>query len=230
MRKHRCIIYFNQIILLIIFISSLSCSANKKDGRNGDQKNYIFFLHNKFIENNPSGTFDSVYNVKAEYNEILESFRKDNFIVISERRMPKTDAIIYAKKIVSQIDSLIAKGVSPDHITIVGTSKGGYIAQFVSTYAKNPKLNFVFIGAYQDTDIEDIPEIEFCGNILNIYEKSDEYGVSAIKRYEISKLPIPHFKEIKLNNGLKHGFLYIASDEWIKPSKMWAKRNYNLIN
>ncbi|MYZ58438.1 alpha/beta hydrolase [Elizabethkingia anophelis] len=230
MKRHQCIIYFNQIILLFIFVSFLSCSVKKKDGRNENEKNYIFFLHNKFIENNPPGTFDTIYNVKAEYNEIIESFRRDDFIVISERRMPKTDGINYAKKIVSQIDSLIAKGVSPDHITIVGTSKGGYIAQFVSTYAKNPKLNFVFIGCFQDSDINEIPGIVFCGNILNIYEKSDEYGVSAIKRYQISKLPIPHFKEVELNNGLKHGFLYIASDEWIKPCKMWAKRNYNLIN
>ena len=50
----------------------------------------------------------------------------------------------------------------------------------------------------------------------------------AIKRKETSKLKINHFKEIELNTGLKHGFLYIASDEWIKPCKMWAKRNYEL--
>ncbi len=129
----------------------------------------------------------------------------------------------------NQIDSLKLNGVKSNDITIIGASKGGYIAQYVSTISKDSHLNFVFIGAYQDSDIKEIPEINFCGNILNIYEKSDEYGVSAIKRKELSKLPIPHFKEVELNNGLKHGFLYIASDDWIKPCKMWAKQNYERL-
>jgi len=121
---------------------------------------------------------------------------------------------------------LIAKGIAPDQITVVGASKGGYIAQFVSTFAKNPELNFVFIGSFQDDDIVRIPDINFCGNILTIYEKSNVFGASAIERKETSKLKINHFKEIELNTGLQHGFLYIASEEWLKPCKIWAKRNY----
>ena len=224
--------FFKLTSIAIAFIFfSCNADAQQKDNYSAKNKspledNYIFFLHNKFLELNPDGTFAPEYGVKAEYHDALESFRKDKFIVISEKRKPKTDAIEYAKKVVSQIDSLIAKGVKADHITIIGTSNGGYIAQFVSTFAKNPDLNFVFIGSYQETDLKDIPEINFCGNILTIYEKSDEYGVSAIKRKETSTLKINHFKEIELNTGLKHGFLYLASDNWIKPAKMWAKRDY----
>ena len=222
MRFTKFSIYF--FILNLILINCTSNQNNTIDKKN----NYVFFIHNKFLEENPSGTLEKKYGIKAEYNEIVESFKKDNFIVISEKRKSKTNGIEYAKKIVAQIDSLTQKGVEPKHITIIGTSKGGYIAQFVSTYAKNPKLNFVFIGSFQESDLEEIPEINFCGNILTIYEKSDIYGVSAIKRKELSNLPINHFKEIELNTGLKHGFLYIASKEWIEPSKMWARQNYEL--
>lgn len=220
--------YILNIIPFLIFLIFTSCNYNKEVTKFETEKDYIFFIHNKFLEENPDGTFSKEYGVKAEYKKILESFRKDGFVVISEKRKAKADAIDYAKKIKIQIDSLISKGVKPNHITIIGTSKGGYIAQFVSTFAKNPDLNFVFIGSFQDSDIEEIPEIQFCGNILTIYEKSDIFGVSAIRRKETSKLKINHFKEIELNTGLKHGFLYIASDEWIKPCKMWAKRNYEL--
>lgn len=230
MKNHHRSIYRTYILLLLISISFISCSLNKENTQKKVDKNYIFFLHNRFIENNPPGTYDSVYNVKAEYDEIIRSFKRDGFIVISELRKPKTDATTYAKTIVAQIDSLLEQGVASDHITVVGTSKGGYIAQFVSTYAKNPKLNFVFIGCFQDSDIHDIPGINFCGNILNIYEHTDSYGVSAIERKEISPLPIGHFHEIELHTGLKHGFLYLALDDWIKPSKMWAERNYDLKN
>ncbi len=219
--------YFSFIPVLLFFIFT-GCQSNNKKHNEAKENNYIFFLHNKFLEENPDGTYEPKYGVKMEYNEILKSFRKDGFVVFSEKRKLKANWIESAEKIKYQIDSLISKGIEPNKITVIGTSKGGYIAQLVSTIAKNPDLNFVFIGSFQNSDIEEIPEINFCGNILTIYEKSDEYGVSAVKRKELSKLKINHFREIELNTGLKHGFLYIASDEWLKPSKMWAKQNYEL--
>ncbi|MCD9856200.1 alpha/beta hydrolase [Epilithonimonas sp. JDS] len=216
------------LIPLVLFLIFTSCNSNKEAQKSETEKDYIFFIHNKFLEENPDGTFADKYNVTVDYKGILQSFKNDGFVVFSEKRNPKANERAFANKVVSQIDSLISKGVQPNHITVIGTSKGGYIAQFVSTFAKNPDLNFVFIGSFQDSDIEEIPTIQFCGNILTIYEKSDIFGVSAIRRKETSKLKVNHFKEIELNTGLKHGFLYIASDEWIKPCKMWAKRNYEL--
>ena len=216
------------LIPLVFFLIFTSCTSNKEAQKSETEKDYIFFIHNKFLEENPDGTFADKYNVTVDYKGILQSFKNDGFVVFSEKRNTKANERAFANKVVSQIDSLISKGVQPNHITVIGTSKGGYIAQFVSTFAKNPDLNFVFIGSFQNTDIEEIPEINFCGNILMIYEKSDIFGVSAIRRKETSKLKINRFKEIELNTGLKHGFLYIASDEWIKPCKMWAKRDYEL--
>jgi len=218
-------LYIIQTFLFFVFIG---CQSSKNTQNLETEKDYIFFIHNKFLEENSDKTFSDKYNVTVDYNGILQSFKKDGFIVLSEKRIKNTDTKKYAEKIVSQIDSLIKTGVKPNHITIVGTSKGGYIAQYVSTFAKNPNLNFVFIGSFQESDINNYPEINFCGNILTIYEKTDVFGVTAIKRKETSKLKINQFKEIELNTGLKHGFLYIASDEWIKPCKMWAKRKYEM--
>jgi hypothetical protein len=217
-----------KILFLIPVLVLFNCHSSKEAKNSVTDDNYIFFLHNKFLEDNPDGSFSAEYSVKGEYREILQSLRNDGFVVLSEKRKPNTNWIDYAEKTKSHIDSLLSKGVKANHITIVGTSKGGYIALYVSTIAKNQDLNFVFIGSYQNSDIEEIPEIEFCRNILTIYEKSDIYGVSAIKRKQLSKLPVPHFKEVELNTGLKHGFLYTASDDWLKPCKMWAKRNYEL--
>jgi hypothetical protein len=210
------------IVPFLILFSILGFSQTK----NPDQA-YIFFLHNKFIEENDLNVSHSEYG-KAEYDKILESFRKDNFIVFSEKRKKNTNASDYAEKVAKQIKTLLKKGVAPNKITVIGTSKGGYIAQYVSTYLANPNVNFVFIGCFRDSDIEEIPNIDFCGNILTIYESSDIYGVSAAKRKETSKLKINHFKEIELTTNLKHGFLYKALDEWIVPSKKWANSNYEL--
>ncbi len=216
-----------KLLLTILFTALYTFTAFSQEKTPNKDQRYIFFLHNKFIEENDLNTAQPEYG-KAEYNEILASFRKDNFIVFSEKRKKNTNAADYAEKIVKQIKNLLKKGVSPNKITVIGTSKGGYIAQFVSTYLANPDVNFVFIGCFRDVDIEEIPDINFCGNILTIYEKSDIYGVSAVRRKETSKLKVNHFKEIELNTNLKHGFLYKALDEWIVPCKKWANGNYQL--
>ncbi|WDF61387.1 alpha/beta hydrolase [Flavobacterium sp. KACC 22758] len=216
-----------KLLLTILFTALYTFTAFSQEKTPNKDQRYIFFLHNKFIEENDLNTAHPEYG-KAEYNEILASFRKDNFIVFSEKRKKNTNAADYAEKIVKQIKNLLKKGVSPNKITVIGTSKGGYIAQFVSTYLANPDVNFVFIGCFRDVDIEEIPDINFCGNILTIYEKSDIYGVSAVRRKETSKLKVNHFKEIELNTNLKHGFLYKALDEWIVPCKKWANGNYQL--
>ena len=213
--------------LLILLIGLMSCTNRAKLEQNLD-KNYVFFLHNRYLETHQDGDYDTVYKTKIEYSKILNSFKEDGFIVISEKRKPETNGIVYAKKVVGQIDSLINLGVKPNHITVIGTSKGGYIAQYVSTFKNNPHINYVFIGSYQESDLVEMPDINFSGNVLTSYEKSDKYGVSAIKRKETSQLKINHFKEIELNTGLKHGFLYRVLDEWMEPSKKWAKRNYDL--
>jgi hypothetical protein len=211
------------LTFFLAILSSILSFSQTKD----ENQRYIFFFHNKFVQENSLNAIHPEYG-KAEYNEILESFRKDNFIVFSEKRKKNTNAAEYAEKIVKQVKALIKKGVPPNHITVIGTSQGGYIAQYVSTYLSNPDVNFVFIGCFRDVDIQEIPDINFCGNILTIYEKSDIYGVSAIKRKETSKCKIDHFKEIELNTGLKHGFLFKAADNWIAPSKKWANGNYEL--
>lgn len=212
-------------ILFITLFSLFSCFSSFSQ-TNPDQA-YIFFLHNKFIEENDLNVAHPEYG-KAEYSEIINSFKASNFIVFSEKRKKDTNAADYAEKVVKQIKGLLKKGVKPNKITVIGTSKGGYIAQYVSTYLENPDVNFVFIGCFRAIDITEIPDINFCGNILTIYEKSDIYGVSAIKRKETSKLKVNHFKEIELNTNLKHGFLYKALDEWIVPAKKWANGDYEL--
>ena len=217
---------FLYLFMLITPLASCQTHAAQEVAKNEKASNHIFFLHNKFIENNSLETEDPRYG-KAEYEAILASFRADGFEVHSEKRAPNTDVILYARKIVAQIDSVIATGVDPSRITVIGTSKGGYIAQYVSTYAANPKLNFVFIGCYMDGDVEELSDIQFCGNILTIYEKTDPYGVSALKRRETSTLEIPRFQEIELTTGLNHGFLYKALNEWMEPCKRWASQQYD---
>ncbi|HET7360850.1 MAG TPA: alpha/beta hydrolase [Salinimicrobium sp.] len=212
-----------KISLLIgfIFSSTLFMCGNN------DEERFIFFLHNRFLEEHDLNENHPEYG-QTEYLAIIEEFEKSGFEVIREKRNGNVNARDYALKVINQIDSLIKKGTEPNKITVVGTSKGGYIAQYVSTLANNPNLNFVFIASYRDSDIQNIPEINYCGNILTIYEKTDPFGVSALKRKETSSCEIRHFKEIELNIGMGHGFIFKPLKEWVEPTIKWANGDYTL--
>ncbi len=202
------------LVSLVLLFNSAVLSAQKT----------VFFLHNAFLE---SYTLDDAHPEygKCEYKQILAAFTKANFRVISEIRPKNTNPKEYSTKIIRQIDSLIALGTKPSDITVVGTSRGGYIAQYVSTAMKNKDINYVLIGCCSDDDIAGMPAISLTGNILSIYEQSDTMGQSCQKLKDRSK-GVQHFKEIELTTGLKHGFLYKALDGWLAPSIRWAKRKY----
>lgn len=207
-------------------IGVLFCSTLYSWGKANDDR-FIFFLHNRFLEEHALNDSHPEFG-RTEYNEILAAFENSGLKVISEKRNGNVNALEYAIGIVSKIDSLISIGTEPEKITVVGTSKGGYIAQYVSTLANNPKLNFVFVASFRNSDLESIPEINYCGNILTVYEKTDPFGVSALERIENSTCNIKYFKEVELNTGLGHGFLFKPLQEWIEPTIKWASGNYEL--
>lgn len=204
-------------LVILFYISVVSCQQN-------DDK-YIFFLHNRFLEEHSLEDEHPEYG-RTEYLEIINEFRKNGFKVISEQRKGNVNARDYGLSVASQIDSLLKSGIDPRKITVIGTSKGGYIAQYVSTFANNPDLNFVFVASFMHGDIQNIPEINYCGNVLTIYEKSDPAGVSALERKRTSTCEIKYFKEIELNTGMRHGFLFKPLQEWIEPAIKWANGNY----
>ena len=209
------------LLIGILFCSTLFACGNENDDR------FVFFLHNRFLEEHELNELHPEFG-RTEYNEIITEFKKSGIKVISEKRNGNVNARDYAVGIVTQIDSLIKIGVEPQKITVVGTSKGGYIAQYVSTLANNQNLNFVFIASFRNNDIQNIPEINYCGNILTIYEKSDPFGVSALERKKTSTCDIKHFREIELNTEMGHGFLFKPLKEWIEPTIKWANGNYNV--
>ena len=115
-----------------MFCSTLLACENENDDR------FIFFLHNRFLEEHELNELHPDFG-RTEYNEIIAEFEKKGFKVISEKRNGNVNAREYAVGIVTQIDSLIKNGTEAKKITVIGTSKGGYIAQYVSTLANCKK-------------------------------------------------------------------------------------------
>lgn len=215
---------FNFIILIALFVSnlvfgqSINSSLPKKYSKSSK---YIFYLHGKIIEDKGINGIHPDFG-KYEYNKILDTLAKAGFVVISEARPKDTDSDLYANKIVSQIDSLLNAKVSPENITVVGASKGAWISIIVSSKLKNAHVNFVFMGICGDDYDYSQEMFKVCGNVLSIYEKSDPFGTSCSKMLNKSAC-LTYSKEIELNLGVGHGFLYKPYKEWVIPVIEWAR-------
>ncbi|PUV25302.1 alpha/beta hydrolase [Sphingobacterium athyrii] len=208
--------------LLFLYLSFLPFAIN---AQNSTQKKYVFFLHNKFLEEHSLNESHPKYG-PAAYTAILEKLRSTNSVLISEKRNPGTDPKMYAKKVILKIDSLHRFGVPYDRIAIVGTSQGGYIAQYISYYAKNPDLKFVIIGAsFKNDSLNEDRKFRLYGKVLSINEKTDVGAELLSRQLRLKNSGLKSFKEITLNTGLEHGFLFRALDEWIIPVKAWINSN-----
>ena len=205
----------------ILLAHLLSCLSLTSSAQQAAGPKYLFFLHNRFIEGHGPLEEHPSYG-RAEYQEILTRFRKDGFIVLSEKRPENTDVEIYAGKVKAQIDSLLHAGARPENITVAGTSKGGYIAQYVSSLSKDPKLNFVFIGSSFADDIKGVDDITLYGRVLSITEASDTGRVDLSTQARFKRSKLEGFREILLHTNLHHGFLFKALDAWIVPTEKWA--------
>ncbi len=208
--------------LIFLYLSFLPFATNPQ---NSTQTKYVFFLHNKFLEEHPLNESHPKYG-PAAYTAILEKLQSKNSVILSEKRKPGTDPKMYAKKLILKIDSLHNGGVPYDHISIVGTSQGGYIAQYISYYAKNPDLTFVFIGSsFKNDSMNEDQQFRLYGKILSINEKTDVGAKLLSRQLRFKNSDLKSFKEITLNTGLEHGFLFRALDEWIIPTKAWINSN-----
>jgi len=187
-------------------------------------KHYLFYLHGKIIEDQGIPAVSPDYG-EYEYKAILEKLSSYGFVVISEQRVKNTDSMEYAKKITEQVTALLKAGVPARNITIVGASKGAGITIFVSHLLENEEVNYVIMAICDPATVEELKqnEISLYGNVLSIYDSTDELAGSCRELFSFSEgKGISKHNEIVLNVGTGHGILFKPLDEWIIPVIQWA--------
>ena len=188
-------------------------------------RHYLFYLHGKIIEDQGIPAVSEEYG-EYEFLAILEALQGHDLVVISEQRSKDTDGVSYAHHIVEQINLLLEAGVPAEQITVIGASKGAYIAATASNLLRNSKTNFVLIGFCATDTVEELNrnQVWLYGNILAIYDTADELAGSCQELFASSEgRGIGRHDEIVLHIGTGHGILYKPLDEWIQPAVEWAR-------
>lgn len=188
------------------------------------QSRYLFYLHGKTIEDQGLPAVSPDYG-EYQYGPILEALAGHGYIVISEQRAKDTDGFQYAGRVADQVTRLLDAGVPAGNIVVVGASKGAGIALLTSYRLKNDKINYVLMGICSPDTVEQLEQqqVTLYGNVLSIYEASDDLGGSCAGLFEASQgKGLARHEEIALHTGLKHGFLFKPMDEWLLPAVQWA--------
>jgi hypothetical protein len=184
-------------------------------------KPYLFYLHGLIVEEagiRPKSEEHGYY----EYELILQELARAGFIVISEAREQNTQIKAYAGNIAAQIKKLLASKVPPDNITVVGASKGGVIASYVSAMLQEKEIQYVFLAGLFERCLQD-ENLKLYGKVLSIHDRSDKLSITPSLYFQRSE-GLGHFKEIVLSLDIGHGLIYRPYREWIDPLLDWVKK------
>jgi triacylglycerol esterase/lipase EstA (alpha/beta hydrolase family) len=211
---------FVTALLWMLPISATAQLSDVPDTPKADAK-YLFYLHGVGIEQ------VGVFKAQEDYSGIVNAFQRRGFIVISEVRSSNTRPNEYGKKVAGQVKALIAKGVSPENITVVGYSKGGMIALMAAAAGDNEKVNYVILAGcfkkgkeFYRTYANDVaPKMK--GRILSMYDAADpDFGTC--QDFFVAAGSKVTGKEIKFETRQGHGLFWKGIDQWMSPLSDWA--------
>lgn len=179
---------------------------------------YLFYLHGLIVEIGgirPKSEEHGYY----EYERILEALASKGFIVISEVRGKDTQVQSYARKVSDQIRSLLDNGVPPNNIIVLGASKGGAIAAYVSSFLKEKNILYLILAGLFEKYLED-ENLKLHGKVLSIHDRDDTLKITPQRYFQRSK-GLGNFKEIVLDIHKGHGIIYQPYQEWLDPFMQW---------
>ena len=184
-------------------------------------KPYLFYLHGLIVEEagiRPKSEEHGYY----EYELILQELARAGFIVISEAREQGTQIKAYAENIAAQIKKLLTGKVPPGNITVVGASKGGVIASYVSAMLQEQEIRYVFLAGLFERCLQD-ENLKLYGKVLSIHDRSDKLSITPSLYFQRSE-GLGVFKEIVLSLDIGHGLIYRPYREWLDPLLAWVKK------
>lgn len=181
----------------------------------------IFYLHGRIVEDEGPRPVHERFGL-YDYPAIVDALGADGATVVSEVRESGTKPQEYAQLVVESVEGMIANGTSPDDITVVGFSKGGFIAIYASHFLGRPDVNFVFIASCSDW-ISSAPQLMVSGNIFSIYEESDALAGSCASLTSRNE-NLSSFTELETSTGKEHGAFYLPREEWVGPLLAWIER------
>lgn len=182
---------------------------------------YVIYSHGLIVEGDNSTPESPEYGV-YEFPQIKQAlFEGGGFNLIAHHRPKNTDIGEYVATLQSWVRRLLAAGVKPARITLVGFSRGGELTAYASGGLNDVGLNTALLAPCAHGDVRHDPPLVLRGRLLSIYETSDVMG-SCAQLAKRSKLV--SFEEVAISTGKKHGAFFRPLPDWLLPLREWIAR------
>jgi hypothetical protein len=209
------------IVLIPIGASAVEIYDQYPDSVHAGER-YVIYSHGLIVEGNDPKPISPKYG-QYDFPAIKQSlFSAGAFNLIAYQR-PKSSDDSYADTLKSWVHRLIDAGVAPTRITLVGFSRGAQLTALASSGLASAGINTALLAICENGEVSHAPGLNLGGNLLSIYEKSDELGSCG---QLAARSHLKSFKEVAISTGKKHGAFFQPLPEWIRPLRAWiAKTN-----
>lgn len=215
-----------RFFLMLSMLCTSVCSATEIYSsfpeRIDPDASYVFYSHGFIVEGDnprPEHPRWGVYDFPA----VVLGLSDSEYHLIAYHRAKGTDPDIFAGKLAAEVNALMAAGVKPNNITLVGFSRGGAITILVSNRLARDDINFVILagcGKYLDSN----SELKLHGAVYSVREASDDLVGSC--QTLVDRSPgVTQFSEQVIDTGKEHGAFYQPLSEWTGPVKSWITRD-----
>ena len=181
---------------------------------------YVFYLHGRIVEGTDRRPVHPDFG-RYEYDQVLGALGAAGRKVISEQRATNTSASVYAEKIAAQVRGLVEAGAQPERVSVVGFSKGGAIAAFVSDQLADLPVTYVLLAACAPSIVQDT-DLLLTGRVLSIRESSDDL-VGSCEAVAQRSGHLAGFRELVIHTGRAHGTFYRPDPTWLLPTLAWIE-------
>jgi hypothetical protein len=185
------------------------------------EERYVIYSHGFIVEGDDPKPISPLYG-QYDFPAIKQALFKGggfNLIAYQRPKDPNTDA--YAETLKSWVKRLRDAGVKPSRITLVGFSRGARLTAIASSDLAGEGINTALMAICTDGDLERQPPLILGGNLLVIYERSDQYGSCAKLA---SRSHLTSFKQVAISTGKKHGAFFQPLPDWLQPLKTWIDK------
>lgn len=185
---------------------------------------HVIYLHGRIIEDQGIDAVSPEYG-PYRFTDIADRFRDEGFETYAPVRGPGADPQTHAQEIAERVRQMMAEGVPAQSITVVGASKGAYIASLVSNLLDEVDLHYVILAGCSRPLVEGMlaSGTRFSGHVLAIRDASDtQLSGSCSDAIEASP-DVATFREIVVETGLSHGLIYTPNDAWVLPVLDWMR-------
>ncbi len=158
---------------------------------------------------------------EADSDAIAKAFADAGFQVtrLSAR---DADAMNYARRVAREVKDLLAQGIAPEDISVVGAGIGSRAAVLSSGMSSNRSVSYVLLGQC-DTGLKRQYRFNMSGRVLGIRDEADASSHSCRELWRDAP-QVTAQREIVTSTGLGAALFDRPREEWLRPALVWTTR------